>query len=394
MRAAPGPSVIDACIHHEIPLYEDLLKHLQSDWRRYVGTPGTGPAGTGALRFFTAFRYPNPDGDYLADAWPDDGTPPGSSLDLLTSQVLGRHNVTRALLMHGPRGMFLPATPNSYLATAAVSALNDWTIAQWLSADDRLHGVVVVPTQNPLDAVAEIRRVGAHPQMAAVLLAAPALGKLFGHPVYHPIYEAAAEYELPLVIHTGGDAVPDLQTGVAGGPPFTFAEYMTVAPLSLWSHTMSMMSHGVLDRYPSLKLFLVGGGISWIPAMIRRMEIEWTALRREIPWAKRPALAYLESQIRVATYGLERGLGRDAAKALAEQNPYFQDLLCYASGYPTWNALQPETIHDVFPPEWHPRIFSENAEEWFRWKARDTRDLPTAVPPQIPQIAHAGKECI
>jgi predicted TIM-barrel fold metal-dependent hydrolase len=374
--------VIDTCIHHEPAFIRELLEYLPGDWAQYVGVPGSLPGGTGAMALYPSFRYPNPAGDYLADAYPADGTPPGSSREVL-SDALDARGAHRAILLHGHRSMFTPALPNPYLGVAAVRALNDWTVDRWLTDDDRLFGAVVVPTQLPNEAAAEIRRAGGHEKMVAVLLAANGLGKLFGHPVYHPIFEAAAELDLPVVIHRGGDAVPDSApaSAVAGGPPLSFVEYSTVAPVALFSHILSIVSNGVLLRYPNLRICVTGAGVSWVPGMLRRLELAWTALRREVPWVKESPTETFHRQVRVSTYGLERDGGRDIVRRMAEQHEELGRLFVYGSGYPSWDTLTPADIKETFPAEWHERILSENAEEWFRWPAANgTRESVSRSP--------------
>lgn len=178
------------------------------------------------------FRYPNPTGDDLQSAVPDGGGPAGSSLEMLQAQALDAHGVDRAILVHD-RAMFVPAHPNPIVATPLCSAINDWSIDRWLDADERLYGAMLVPTQMPEQAAAEIRRLGENPKMAGVLMAIGAAGKLMGHPIYDPIHRAAAEFGLPLIIHRGGDACADGIPGIAGGAPSTFAEYSTIAPVNV-----------------------------------------------------------------------------------------------------------------------------------------------------------------
>ena len=49
------------------------------------------------------------------------------------------------------------------MAAAFASAVNDWMIAEFLNKDPRLRASIVIPTQNPEMAVAEIERVASDP---------------------------------------------------------------------------------------------------------------------------------------------------------------------------------------------------------------------------------------
>src|SRR5438128_1613521 len=173
---------------------------MSSDWRTYLGEPGALPGGGGVRPFFGQFpsreglpfgSYSNPYGDNRRDTYPAEG-PPGSDYELLRKQLLDGLGVSRALLAHGV-GVLAAALPNPHLAAAVARAANDWTIDCWLDRDERLAGSVLVSSQVPDAAAAEIRRVGGDRRMAAVVLTANGLEKPLGHPVYHPIYAAAEE---------------------------------------------------------------------------------------------------------------------------------------------------------------------------------------------------------
>jgi predicted TIM-barrel fold metal-dependent hydrolase len=357
--------VIDTCVHHRWASASELAPYLEPHWRAYT----VGPVIHGELRekeqIGPNVRFRNPAGDDKAGTESPTG-PAGSNLELMQRQVLGRNGLERAILLHG-REMFIPALPNPFQAIAMTSAMNDWTIERWLSEDERLFGAIVVPTQTPTEAAAEIRRVGSHPKVVGVLLAAIGLSKLFGHPVYNPIYEAATDLDLPIIIHRGGDAIPETSTGIAGGSPGTFAAYSTLAPIGLMSQVLSLIGNGVLTKYPGLRICLVGSGVAWIPGLLRRMELSWRANRPEVPWIHESPAEYFYRHFRVSTYGLERGHAQPLIAKLLIQNPRLADAICYGSGYPAWDMGEPEEIEEAFPVEWRARVFSENANVWFRW---------------------------
>lgn len=364
-----GP-VIDACVHHHWQSQVEVTDHLPEGWREHIGRPGTLPGGAGAMPLLPALPWHHPSGDYLASAAVEGGLPAGSSPELTVAQVLVDGPVERAILSHD-RGMFVPAVPNTYRATAVVRAINDWTVDRWLGADDRFSGLVLVPNQTPGDGAAEVRRAGAHPRMVGVLLAANGLGKPFGHPTYHPIYEAAAELGLPVVLHVGGDAVPDtLSQPTAGGLPSTFGEVSALAYSPMMTHVQSFIVQGLFEKYPDLRLFVAGAGTSWIPGLFFRLDVNWRGLRREVPWVRRPPSEYFREHVRVSTWPLDRPAEPDGAERLVRLLEAFggaEDLLCFASGYPHWNTDAAAEVAARLPAAWHARIFHDNAARWFRW---------------------------
>jgi predicted TIM-barrel fold metal-dependent hydrolase len=262
--------------------------------------------------------------------------------------------------------MYAAALPNPYLATAVVRAVNDWNVDRWLSRDDRLYGAVLLTGHIPTDAAAEIRRLAPNPKIAAALLATNAIGQAAGHPIYHPIYEAAAETGLPVVFHRGLDALPDVNIAPAGGSPGSFAEYIALAPSALVSQLVSLLTNGVFAKYPNLRVFFVGSGVSWIPGVIRRLELMMRALRREIPWVTERPTDYFERQVRVSTYGIERG-APEALDRLFSSHASLEKVLCHGSGYPSWDTTTPDVLAEVIPAEWRRSVLHDNAAAWFRW---------------------------
>jgi uncharacterized protein len=351
---------IDTCVHHRWPSYAEVREYFEPGWRSYVGKGQS-------ERLFPLVGYPNPSGDDLHSAVAADGTPAGASYESLVEQHLNPHGLARALLIPGIEALMAPAVSNPYLARELIRAINDWSIDRWLSRDERLYGTVLVPTQTPADAAAEIRRIGAHPKIAGVSLMAPGTGTLFGHPVNAPIFEAAVELGLPVIIHRGGDAIPDLPSAPAGGPPLTFAEYATVAPLAVINQVFNLITMGTLPKHPDLRVVIHGAGIAWIPGTLRRLELTWRAMRKELPWVSESPRDYVQRQVRVSTFGLERDHGAEMVAQIAAAEPELADIILYGSGYPNWDTVSPDDVQRVFPDEWHERLLRRNAEAWLRW---------------------------
>jgi predicted TIM-barrel fold metal-dependent hydrolase len=81
--------------------------------------------------------------------------------------------------------------------------------------------------------VDEIRRIGKHPQVAAVSI--PLVNMLMGHRYYWPIYQACSDLALPVYVHvTGIESIfagtPTLSMGVAD----SYVERYAAVPQSEW----------------------------------------------------------------------------------------------------------------------------------------------------------------
>jgi uncharacterized protein len=359
-----GAEVIDACLHHRWANQAEVMEYMSSGWREYIGEPGSLPGGAGAIPLVPGFPYKHPDGEELPSAAGDG--PAGSSLQTLREQVLDPLDIELGILSF-EEAMLGPAMPSTRLGAAVARAANDWTIDRWLQPEPRLRGLILVPTQVPEDAVAEIVRIGDDPRMAGVLLCVNGLGKPFGHPAYHPIYAAAAERGLPIVIHDGGDAIAETLTHpTAGGLPATYAEYDAFRPQALATHLVTLVAQGVFDRFPELRVLLVGGGVTWISALMWRFDTEYRTFRREAPWLTRKPNEYIRDHVRFATYPLERTDPPETLRRLLALHEDLDDLLIYGSGYPRRDADTPAEVADLLPVGWSEKVLAENARSFFR----------------------------
>jgi uncharacterized protein len=367
--------VIDACVFHEWASAQTLAPYLSSGWRDVVLRPGD---KGGALNIKSGWAFESPGGRKAFSAYPEKGLP-GSDFDLLVKQVLGHGKRERVVLGYDD-GLLATAYPLPYVARQVVRAANDWTLENWLARDERLYGMVLVIAGMPEEAAKEIRRSGRDPRMVAVALGTNGLGRQFGHPAYHPIYEAAAELDLPIVIQAGSDSATDLTVDpLAGGPPATYSEYDTFASHPLAAHTTSLILGGAFDLYPNLKVLLVGGGVAWVPGFVWRMDGHYRMTRNEAPWLRMLPSEYFAQHFKVATASLESPPKRERLAQVLKSIPAVERTLVYASCYPNDDFEEPETIAARLPEAWHAGVFGENAREFFRWPDRTPAQIPAGV---------------
>jgi uncharacterized protein len=361
-RSTPGAPVpvIDACLHHRWSGQAEIMSYMTAGWREFLGEPESLPGGAGAIPILPGFPYPRPEGDRLGP-----GVTVGTTYDSLKRDVLDS-GVERVVLAHD-QTMLATALPNTLLAKEIARAANDWTIDRWLG-DPRVHALVLVPTQVPEHAVAEIERVGDHPQMVGVLLGANGLGKPFGHPAYHPVFAAAAERGLPIVVHTGSDSVAETLTHpTAGGLPTSFGEYQALMLQPIQTHLVTLVGQGVFEKFPGLRVLFAGAGAAWLPSVVWRFDTDYMAYRRESPWLKRYPSEYVRDHVRLTTWPIERVPTGDDLTRLLRAYAGMEDLLIYASGYPSWDTDRVDEVASRLPAEWHQKVFYDNAVDLFRW---------------------------
>ncbi len=196
---------IDVDVHHTWASDTIIAGYMPEEWKPYFagGLPAAAYGRYG--RYHPPhLRFPQVTGGAMRpEATPPGGGPAGSHYETLRDQHLDAHGIDRALLTWG-YGLH-PGLLHGAASVVLCRATNDYLIDYWLR-DERLYGTMAVPMGVPDEAAKEIRRIGAHPRIAAVLMAANPFNKPLGHPVYHPIFAAALDQGLAIVTHVGSDS--------------------------------------------------------------------------------------------------------------------------------------------------------------------------------------------
>jgi predicted TIM-barrel fold metal-dependent hydrolase len=317
---APESPVIDCDVHAVLPSIDVLLPFLSAYWREQIAQTGfEGPAD----RWYPAGSPTVA----RAGSRPADGAPASSRVDLVRSDVLES----------SPRPSFavlncdcaVESLHNPDAAAAVAGALNEWLSAEWLAREPRLRASIVVPSQFPELAVREIKRRAGQPGFVQVLL--PVRSETpYGSLNFRPVFAAAAEHGLPVALHYGGS--PGNPSTPVGWPSLFLEEYAGMTGV-FQTQLISIITGGVFDEHPGLRLVLAEGGFAWLPTMLWRFDKNWKGLRREIPWVRRPPSEYVAEHVRLTT------APADAPADLAQFQETVallgsEDMLLYASDYP------------------------------------------------------------
>ena len=204
--------MIDCDVHQNFNHVSDLLPWIDPAYRDYVRN-----AGFGGFELPNYLTWMHPDGTTRRDSMPPGGGVPGSDYETIRKQLLDPLDIEYAILT-GEDILSVSCLPNPQVAAALVTAYNRWVIDEWLPRDPRLKGSLVVATQDAKRAAEEIRAFGEHPDIVQVLLP-NANTSGYGHPHYHPIYEAAFEVGLPVAMHVGGEGLGINHPPTATGYP-------------------------------------------------------------------------------------------------------------------------------------------------------------------------------
>ncbi len=182
---------VDCDIH---PIFSnglrDLAPYLSEGWLARFGMKDETTDMFGKVRDATLELPRSPFFAPTAGAFREDAVPPGGGLPasdpaFLAEHHLDAHDIDRALLL-GQNMLTLGAFPQPDYATALAAAYNDWIEATWLEADPRYRGTIVVASQDPDAAAAEIKRCAERDERwVGVMLSLR--NAMMGDAVYHPI---------------------------------------------------------------------------------------------------------------------------------------------------------------------------------------------------------------
>jgi predicted TIM-barrel fold metal-dependent hydrolase len=349
--------IIDSDVHPWINGdIEGLMPYLSTAWqRRFEGKRSTLPdhplrpplAGATSIR---------------RDATPPGGGAGGSDPEFMKEDHLDRYNIEYAVLSSIQAGK-LVTLPNTDEAVTLARAFNDYFREEWLAVDSRYRLAMSVAPHDPFVAAEEIRRIGDEEGIVAVFV--PLLNILMGNRYYYPIYEAAEERGLPILIHpTGTEGGFQTSVAFAGGIPSTYIERHTVFPEIAMASITSMVLEGVFVRFPGLKVVAAEFGYSWAPHMLWRMDQNWREFRREVPWIKHEPSKYVLKHIRFTSQPAEEPEKTQYLLQILEMMHADRTML-FSTDYPHWDTDTPETAYRRLPEPMKQRIFYGNAAELY-----------------------------
>ncbi len=296
------------------------------------------------------------------DALPPGGSDAGSDPVFMKEEHLDKHNIAHAVLSSIQSGK-LAALPNANEALALATAFNEFFLGEFLAVDPRYKLAMVVAAHDPAASAAEIRRLGPLPGIVAVFL--PLLNIMMGNRHYDPIYAAAEEVGLPILIHpTGTEGGFPTSVAFAGGTPSTYIERHTNFPQIGISAINSLVFEGTFLRFPRMKLLAAEFGFSWLPHFLWRMDQNWHQFRKEVPWVTAPPSQTVLEHVRFTSQPIEEPekpeyLDQILAMIHAERT------LLFSTDYPHWDNDFPNMTLTRIAPEMRQRIFFDNAAELF-----------------------------
>ncbi len=157
-----------------------------------------------------------------------------------------------------------PLSANPSFVTALYSSYNRW-LGDRVSNNERLKWAGIV---NLDDIPGAVRQVHEAKRLGAVnlMVLGTAGDHMLDHPRLYPFYEAVAEEGLPLAVHVGW-ACPSLNNLFTHIYPSGVIAFLMPVLMGF----VSLISGGVLDRFPNLRVVFLEAGCLWIHFMLDRL---------------------------------------------------------------------------------------------------------------------------
>jgi uncharacterized protein len=347
--------VVDADVHvdedpaalaeYADPPWDVALREIAKVEERYLDLPGMSPRAE--------YRIPFPGGSNRREIVTSAGE--------LREGLDGLH-VDQAVLFPDHL-LSLAMVRDPAFAAALARSYNRWLHERWLTEDRSLKGALVVAPQDAAAGAADIRRHASERGFVCVYLPASGLKILYGHELYDPVYEAAAEAGLPVVIHSVEAVYPAF--------PFQLEQFRTslavhalAHPLSMVANLVSMLETGVPVRHPELKIGFMEAGTAWVPFLANRLDKEYVERRREVPLLQeRPSRTM--RRFYYGTQPIEEPERRGDVVALFELFDG-ENQAMFASDWPHHDFDHPQHVFGLaFSPEARRKIMGLNAARFF-----------------------------
>ena len=265
----------------------------------------------------------------------------------------------------------MAALPQVEYAVALMKAYNAWMIDQWCSRVNTLKGCLVAAHQNPIAAAKEIERYAKEPGIVGVYLPTAAVMPLWGNRIYDPIYQAAQDADLPVLLHSVAMIHPNFPHNTHHFET-EMAQHTVGHGFSIMANLVSMVTTGVPVRFPGLRIAFTEAGVAWVPYIIHRLDKEYIERRREVPYLEhRPS--YYVKKFYYATQPIEEPENPQDLVTLIHLYEG-EETTMFASDWPHHDFDHPRKVFQLpFAPDLRRKILGENAMRFFKIDSNGSR---------------------
>ena len=216
---------------------------------------------------------------------------------------------------------------------------NDITRQHMDEYSGRFQGFAALPMADPKAAARELERCVKELGFCGVMLAGRYKGRFFNEAEFFPVFEKAAELDVPVYFHPAlipmqvqeANYMSDAYSWIVGAE-LSSAGYGWHSEVGI--QIVRMILSGIFDKLPNLK-FISGHWGETIPAFLERMD---TILDQEITGLKKTVSEYYKEHVYITPSGI---MSKDQLEYMVKVMG--ADHVMYAIDYP---YMKPENVYE------------------------------------------------
>jgi predicted TIM-barrel fold metal-dependent hydrolase len=165
---------------------------------------------------------------------------------------------------------------------AVIHSLNEWMYEEWsFNYEDRIFATPVITLPIVDKALEELEWVLERGAKTVLVRPAPVPGyrgsRSFGFPEFDPFWQAVVDADILVSMHASDSGYTRYQndwTGPAEMLPFQHNafKYLTMGDRAIEDTMAALLCHGVLTRFPDLRIASVENGAAWVPGFLEHVE--------------------------------------------------------------------------------------------------------------------------
>ncbi|MBM3924889.1 MAG: amidohydrolase [SAR202 cluster bacterium] len=160
----------------------------------------------------------------------------------------------------------------------------------------------------------------------------------------HPIYAAAQEEELPILVH-GGTARPPYAPGTFDLRGAWFLQHSLGNPWAGMASMGALIGGGIFEKFPSLRAAVVETAAGWLPGILDRYDSHYALSPAHVPYLK-----HTPSQVVKESGRYFHGIDTWEKTLEWLVGELGEDVLVFATDWPHGDTAWPEAVQQVV--EW------------------------------------------
>jgi uncharacterized protein len=227
----------------------------------------------------------------------------------------------------------------------------------------RITGVILVSARDVARGLEEIAAWAPKRWPLGLFVYAP-YGMPLDHPMLEPYWQAAADYDLGVVLHTF-TVMPPYAPGGLDTWDNLWLQRSAAHPWCGMRNMAALIGSGVMDRYPQLRIGTLEAGHSWLPFWMARLDEHAHSIAAALPPLQHTPSDYVRSGRYFQSIEIPEGphLTKMVIDLLGE------DVLMYASDYPHGESWFPKSVETVLgwdlPEPVKRKLFWDNAVKFY-----------------------------